>query len=202
MATEILTNALDSLLERYLNLLHRYQSLQQHLAKDLSSGHFSLAQANFSNPNHIRYGQDFYDERMQASTRFNISPPADEISLPSSVGQPPEDIITVRTLPPSIKTSKGERLQKDENPPSAENDSAAELPISEPLRWFGILLPPPLRASQRSFKNAVAETIPSLASVSWEMKLLEIEIRRMRKKIRKAGPESIVNGAPECTVAS
>ena len=32
-------------------------------------GYISLAQANFSNPHRIRYGQDFYDERMQATTR-------------------------------------------------------------------------------------------------------------------------------------
>lgn len=30
-------------------------------------GFLSLAQANFSNQNRIRYGQDFYDERMEAS---------------------------------------------------------------------------------------------------------------------------------------
>ena len=30
-------------------------------------GYIALAQANFSNSNRIRYGQDFYDERMQAT---------------------------------------------------------------------------------------------------------------------------------------
>ena len=29
-------------------------------------GFLSLAEANFSNPNRLRYGQDFYDERMRA----------------------------------------------------------------------------------------------------------------------------------------
>lgn len=36
----------------------------------LFQGHLSLAQANFTNPNRIRYGQDFYDDRTQASTRL------------------------------------------------------------------------------------------------------------------------------------
>ncbi len=29
-----------------------------------------MAQANFSNPNRGRYGQDYYDERMQASCQM------------------------------------------------------------------------------------------------------------------------------------
>lgn len=37
MSGESLRNALNDHLERYLNLLHQYQSLQQSLAKDLSS---------------------------------------------------------------------------------------------------------------------------------------------------------------------
>lgn len=82
---ESLMNTLDDLLERYLNLVHQYHAQQQSLTNDLSSvrhdvlsacneslkygsqGYFSLAQANFSSPNRIRYGQDFYDDRMQAS---------------------------------------------------------------------------------------------------------------------------------------
>lgn len=34
-----------------------------------AQGYLSLAQANFSNSNRVRYGLDHYDERMQASAR-------------------------------------------------------------------------------------------------------------------------------------
>lgn len=83
---DALTQDLDDLIERYLHLLDRYQSLQQTFTKTFSSvcgfsavvilppisslgqqGFLDLARANFSNPNRIRYGQDFYDERMQAA---------------------------------------------------------------------------------------------------------------------------------------
>ncbi len=85
-ASQSLTQTLDHLLERYLNLLHDYQTLQQQLSQRLSSvrpfpvkshplrrsdclkSYLSLAQANFQSPNCTRYGQDFYDGRMQAST--------------------------------------------------------------------------------------------------------------------------------------
>jgi hypothetical protein len=73
---------LDDLLEQYLNLLDQYQTTRQQLSTQLSSvrkivselgvttddqkGYISLAQANFSSTNRARYGQDYYDERMQA----------------------------------------------------------------------------------------------------------------------------------------
>ena len=56
----------------------------------------------------------------------------------------------------------------------------------DPLNWFGILVPPSLRASQSSFKVGVADLIPVLACISKEMREVEIEVRRTRKRIRKA----------------
>ncbi len=57
----------------------------------------------------------------------------------------------------------------------------------DPLNWFGILVPPALRASQSSFKSAVIDIIPALASTTNEMKEVEIEVRRARKWLKKAG---------------
>ena len=57
----------------------------------------------------------------------------------------------------------------------------------DPLHWFGVFVPPALRASQNSFKTAAIENIPSLVNSMKEMRLLEIEIRRARKKLSKAG---------------
>ncbi|KAI4289253.1 MAG: hypothetical protein L6R35_001491, partial [Caloplaca aegaea] len=147
-------------------------------------GHFSLAQANFTSPSHIRYGQDFYDDRMQAFTRFNIGSPPEQLS-----GRNPvlKDITSVTFLPPASKKHNPEKTNNIEDCASTAKESQPDLCISDPLKWFGILVPPALRACQSSFKDAVEGSIPSLANVSNEMKSLEIEIRRTRKKIRKAG---------------
>ena len=81
---ETLVHSLDHLLQHYLHLLDQYQTLQHRLTQVLSKvrvvlplstgpqtaqGYLQLAQANFSNPNRFHYGQDYYDDRMQASTR-------------------------------------------------------------------------------------------------------------------------------------
>lgn len=83
-------------------------------------------------------------------------------------------------------SSKAMQASNDGDAATSEEDSEVEPRIPDPLKWFGILVPLALRASQTSFKIAATETIPRLANVANEMKSLEIEIRRTRKKIRRA----------------
>jgi hypothetical protein len=82
---------LDDLFERYLNLLDQYQAARLELSTQLSSvcfsfiqlrirtwswlqkGFFSLAQANFATNSRVRYGKDYYDERMQATRRVYVN---------------------------------------------------------------------------------------------------------------------------------
>ncbi|KAG5978226.1 hypothetical protein E4U56_004569 [Claviceps arundinis] len=59
-------------------------------------------------------------------------------------------------------------------------------PPNDPLRWFGLLTPSPLRAAQSHATQAVEEVIPRLASVMAEMQHVEIEVRRARKRRAKA----------------
>ncbi|KAI4264441.1 MAG: hypothetical protein L6R42_000433 [Xanthoria sp. 1 TBL-2021] len=186
-AKERLMGDLDELLERYLNLVHRYTSLHQSMAKELASGYFSLAQANFSNHNKVRYGQDFYDDRMQALTTFYINPSTDDPSNDGDVERLLKDTISVTMIQPVSKNleTKKSKVDEDSTKPPISKDSKPSM--SDPLNWFGILVPSTLRASQTSFKNAATEIIPLLANLSNEMKSMEIEIRRTRKKIRKAG---------------
>ncbi|KAK7513305.1 uncharacterized protein IWZ02DRAFT_484648 [Phyllosticta citriasiana] len=65
-ATTELVERLDDLLKRYLELLDQYTQAREQLSRELSAGYIALAKANFNAPNRVRYGRDFYDERMQA----------------------------------------------------------------------------------------------------------------------------------------
>lgn len=74
----------------------------------------------------------------------------------------------------------------DETRPVPKGTETGSSMTRDPLNWFGILVPSTLRASQRNFKDAVADGIPALASVAKEMRAVEIEVRRARKRIKKA----------------
>ncbi|KAI1616390.1 hypothetical protein EDD36DRAFT_134243 [Exophiala viscosa] len=53
----------------------------------------------------------------------------------------------------------------------------------DPLKWYGILVPPPLRQCQTHFRNAVSSTIPDLLSTTSEMQLLEKQIWELRREL-------------------
>ncbi|KAE8360715.1 hypothetical protein BDV27DRAFT_134040 [Aspergillus caelatus] len=57
---------------------------------------------------------------------------------------------------------------------------------SDPIRWYGILVPPFLRSAQKSFTEAVGGPLPELASVVVEMQAVEKEVKRVRKKMDQA----------------
>ena len=71
--------------------------------------------------------------------------------------------------------------------PESETDGASKSTLPDPIRMFGILVPPALRLAQSSFKEAVEGPVVGLATVAGELRALEREIGRVRKGIRKAG---------------
>ena len=67
----------------------------------------------------------------------------------------------------------------------AESASTVKETFRDPLRWFGILVPPALRATQENFSHAALDSIPALASVNEEMRTVEDEIKTKRQEVAK-----------------
>ncbi|KAI1822342.1 hypothetical protein F4861DRAFT_515278 [Xylaria intraflava] len=63
---------IDGLLERYLHLLHEYTSLREELTALQTGIYQNIARANFAAERGVRFGQDYYDDRMQASRLLAI----------------------------------------------------------------------------------------------------------------------------------
>ncbi|KAE8351492.1 hypothetical protein BDV28DRAFT_136986 [Aspergillus coremiiformis] len=228
-----LLDSLDTLLERYLHLLDRHQKLQAELATTLSSGFLSLAQANYTCPPGRRYGADYYDERMKATTRVDLEPPTSSIqnpeisSLEESCNQSTKRddsrcIFAIKLAPTSNAAEERSESNGKTNQPSSNDTSTSEctslggksdrkaddpttssdssetqalvdpkpksmkkLRSSDPIRWYGILVPPFLRRAQKFFTEAVGGPLPELASVVAEMQIVEKEVKRVRSEIDK-----------------
>jgi hypothetical protein len=92
---------------------------------------------------------------------------------------------------------KEKQPEKDGSTPtsgSGEDEKETVKPV-DPLRWFGILTPLPLRQAQGHAIKAVEEIIPRLATLSTAMAAVELEVRRARKKrakAEKAGEKKLV----------
>ncbi|KAK4138299.1 hypothetical protein BT67DRAFT_5737 [Trichocladium antarcticum] len=183
-------SAIDALLQRYLLLLDTYSTLRAELNQLQASLFQHLARANFVAANRgQRYGQDYYDQRMQAQRRTTLTQGGGGGGGGGVEGAPPV-VMTVGVYPPPTAADGDDG---DEKADSEENDqeerAAAPNPNpnpADPLRWFGILTPFPLRQAQGLAIQAVEEIIPRLANVSAEMAAVELEVRRARKRRAKA----------------
>lgn len=154
--------AIDSLLERYLTLLDEYTHLRTNLSTLQSTIFQNIALANFSAERGLRYGQDQYDDRMQASRLLTIE---------------------VKDLPSFAIAAVAER-EDAEAEKSIKKGATSK--TKDPLRWFGVLTPMPLRNAQTLSVEVVEQVIPRLVTVNAKMLNLEIEIQRARKKRTKA----------------
>ncbi|KAK4989492.1 hypothetical protein LTR50_003236 [Elasticomyces elasticus] len=204
-----LQDHLDVLWEKYLTLLDQYQQAQHQLSQHFSSGFISLAQANFTSPSHIRYGKDYYDARMQASRRLAITREAErsvakkpdplhstpieqretDAVKPPEPSQAPTPPTTPPPSDPIFKTNQPVLIIQTKTTPPPPTDAADTTPpptAKDPLRWFGILSPPALRTTQRSFIAALQDPVLSAVNAARAMRGVEGEIRRVRKEVRRA----------------
>ncbi|KAH8166597.1 hypothetical protein CIB48_g1663 [Xylaria polymorpha] len=259
---------IDSLLERYLHLLHEYTSLRKELTALQMGMYQNIARANFAAERGVRFGQDYYDDRMQASRRLAISchsrdqaqgqsesrdrgdltilsgaipsftvinpaiaayvsslvtedskvgveapdprphPESEAETEPESVEQSATKSASTEEASSASTTSSPTSIepQPEEDAKNTTNESSSSSPSppavkkgqttpqqksNDPLRWFGLLTPAPLRQAQAQSIRVVEHVIPHLASVNAEMAEVEIEVRRARKRRAKAAAAAI-----------
>lgn len=69
------------------------------------------------------------------------------------------------------------------------DDAKKRSKVVDPLRWFGVLVPPALRSAQGSFIQAVEGPVPRLLNIVRDMRSLESDISRLRKEIKRRAAE-------------
>jgi hypothetical protein len=221
-----LENRLDNLWESYLTLLDGYTKAQHEIKKHLNSGFLSLAKAQSSAPLGRRYGQDWYDERMKAERRVHVSGDTAETSddtitaglqnLRISLAQDSTKTEAKDLADePSVEDEKSQPTQQP-SPPGTPEPEARDKPADDqktedaekakpvnPLRWYGVLVPPELRKAQSAFSAVLGhpttageqdvETrddekspLTNAVNAARGLREVEVEIRKVRKAVKKA----------------
>lgn len=162
---------IDELLQRYLGLVDEYARLRKELSQLQADVYQNIARANFTAERGLRYGQDQYDERMQATRVLSVGVDASEVPT-----------FTMGSAATGMEDEGG----KEEAPRARD-----------PLRWFGLFAPAPLRKAQGLSVEAVERVVPRLVSVNAQMVGVEIEVRRARKRRAKALAAEGKKGATE-----
>lgn len=195
---------LDELLAHYLSLLHTYTTLRAELNTLTSQLHSHLARANFLSGRGRHYGQLDYDERMQATLRFEAGVRGAEATDAEgemmvfavhswdgdrrSEEQPEQESVELEKKDGEELEIKGATAEGEEPENSAAQQPSRPKPNLQnaALRQFATLPPQSLRQAQSTASQLIKELVPKLAAVDAEMRGVEIDVRRARKRARKA----------------
>ena len=146
-------------------------------------------------------GSEEQMEKASAESKLTASPTSRPSSKSTQLPTPPVSRASTpaATVPASTATTPAPAPPKPSSEPESSTPStptqssnpdpepSGGLP-PDPIRQFGILVPAALRAAQSSFSRAAEGWIESIET-DRQMKELEIEIRRVRKRLRKAEVE-------------
>ncbi|KAF2648675.1 hypothetical protein K491DRAFT_684495 [Lophiostoma macrostomum CBS 122681] len=174
---------LDELLEQYLVTLDIYEKARHELAASLSSHRPistispALVTGETTLTTECRHREKLVDE---PSVTFSVAPSS---PAPKPLGSEPqnEPEATEATIEPDLPESAPPVQPGAGNETSPDNKHAPK----DPIRWFGILVPPALRSAQSSFISAVEGPVPNLAALTKDLRRQEIDVARLRKQIRK-----------------
>lgn len=167
-----MSDHLDQLYLTYLDTIDTYQSLRTSLATHFSTGFLTLAQANYnSTSGGRRYGADFYDERMTAIRGVEVGDGVFECKLFELEKKEEEQS-------KEIKDTDQEASESDA--PEKPEEQTPTIDPRDPIRWFGILVPPALRQAQSEFTLSVQTIIPQLTTTIAKLATLSSEIESHR----------------------
>lgn len=121
----------DKLLERYLLLLDEYTTLRSTLESIQGAMYQNIARANFSGERGVRYGRDFYDDRMQASRRVEVAPGEGNGVPEFSVVAEQADSEGDEKGQKTEETKEREQDEKGEEGLTEESESGEDTPQSE-----------------------------------------------------------------------
>ncbi|CAN9182616.1 unnamed protein product [Alternaria alternata] len=175
-----LLDLLDAKLEHYLHTLHEYQEAMQQLSKELSS---ALRKVHIAEHGSAKSDQPYFS----VYSPFTNTQHSDPDNTPNSTEQANEaqgsDLPKPKGDDPKSTPDPNSQSSQDSEKAKGETNST-EKP-TDPLRWFGILVPPALRTAQSTFVGAVEGPIPQLVTILRDLRTQEIEIGRIRKQIKK-----------------
>ncbi|KAJ5624566.1 hypothetical protein N7510_000875 [Penicillium lagena] len=83
----------------------------------------------------------------------------------------------------TVSSTEDEHSLNSETAVPAPKSARKKFRSSDPINWYGILVPSSLRNAQTSFTGAVDTQVPELAGVVVEMRAVEDEISQLRKKL-------------------
>lgn len=149
---------------------NKYSHISEHDHLTSDCPRFSIHQSDFSNENVHTSDTDGANQDVTETEDSNLF-------SKSSDSKAEDEKEESKSTPDKDQSSAASEETKEKTKATQKS--------TDPLKWFGILVPPALRTAQSTFVDAVEGPIPRLATIAREMRVQEIEIGRVKKQIKK-----------------
>ncbi|GAO46620.1 hypothetical protein SAICODRAFT_20707 [Saitoella complicata NRRL Y-17804] len=172
---------LDALILEYLALHDTYSSLRTSLSTALKDGFWDLSVAKRSNTG---IGPLGYDLRMRAKRGL-----AGQLEIAELVYDDAGDVVEELGVDQAQnernnemrRRRKGEELEEGEADDLAQQLKKMTISEDDPLRWYGVLVHPQLRAAQGHFVKSLKDLV-EIVRLTKEMDGLETRIEAARRE--------------------
>lgn len=158
--------------------------IDQRISPDRSS-------STSSGPNHAEHSPQ--SKKPVLVNEDSNEPPSEQTSpdVQATGGHDPstlkQDTSHDTLIGPPPPTSPSNPIHDTSHLPScythAISTSSTPAPSKDPLKWYGILVPPALRQCQNHFRTTVSSTIPQLLNATSAMQSLEAQIWDVRRAL-------------------
>ncbi len=126
-------------------------------------------------------------------TSFSKSKPTRSDSTPDTALASDVDKLNVSNDKQKSEKSEFKKVEEEVREEVKEGKGGERAERRDPIRMFGLLTPPALRQAQASSKNLVSIVV-DISNVDKEMRGVEIEVRRARKRKVKGEKDGDVTG--------
>lgn len=170
---------LDAKLISFFETLSSLYQEQEKLNDQMKDGFWNMSRARYNMG--VRFvGMDqIHEERMQALTKVKVEEEGTDVFEGYSSLSVSEENIQVETVG-LRKRNVGQ--SPEPSPPLVSPDPSTKTKRQHnPIKWFGVLVPPSLRQCQNQFKSSVETTI-AVANLKQKLMQLKSEYVNLQKK--------------------
>jgi hypothetical protein len=155
---------------------------------------------NWSTTEDGKVGSPVRSQRLELSDLKADTSPAYKMSIQKSSSSDKTDTNKQRVANAALQNDEPTSSPFVNGPPTITKSASSSTKTKptpsnrDPLNWYGILIPPPLRQAQASFISAVESSVPQLLNTSASMHDLETRITKLRIELGlRPGPDAHQN---------
>lgn len=169
---------LDTKLISFFETLSSLYQEQEKLNDQIKDGFWNMSRARYNMGLKFVGIDQIHEDDMFALTKVNVREDGTEMFEGYSSPGASEEIQQVETV--GLRKRKVGQSQEVSTPVIEDPASKAKRP-HDPIKWFGVLVPPSLRQCQKQFKSSVETTI-AIANLKQKLLVLRSEYLDLQKK--------------------